>query len=152
MMKNSYGGEANGKKRPTRIFVPVTMKMVSEAEIGKDDSCEIDGEPINEIIICGRVICQEDEPMRKNFWINDNTGCFKVVFYMKGENEVPLPLKNFNSDKLTWVKVYGTVRVFKNEKAIVGTHIKRMDKMDEVTNHMLQVFVAHCIRKQGVLT
>jgi hypothetical protein len=54
--------------------------------------------------------------------------------------------------KLAWVKVYGTVRVFKNEKAIVGTHIKRMDKMDEVTNHMLQVFVAHCIRKQGVLT
>jgi hypothetical protein len=49
MMKNSYGGEANGKKRPTRIFVPVTMKMVSEAEIGKDDSCEIDGEPINEV-------------------------------------------------------------------------------------------------------
>lgn len=113
------------------------MKMVSEAEIGKDDSCEIDGEPINEIIIAGRVILQEEEPMRKNFWLNDNTGSFKVVFYMKGENEIPLPLKNFNTANLGWVKVYGTVRVFKNEKAIVGTHIKRMDKMDEVTNHML---------------
>lgn len=75
--------------------------------------------------------------MRKNFWLNDNTGSFKVVFYMKGENEIPLPLKNFNTANLGWVKVYGTVRVFKNEKAIVGTHIKRMDKMDEVTNHML---------------
>lgn len=43
---------------------------------------------------------------------------------------------------LLYVKVYGTIRVFKDEKAIVGTHIKRVDKFDEVTNHMLQVFVA----------
>jgi hypothetical protein len=48
--------------------------------------------------------------------------------------------------------VYGTIRVFKEEKAIVGTHIKRVDKFDEVTNHLLQVFVAHCIRKKGVLS
>ena len=45
-----------------------------------------------------------------------------------------------------YVKVYGTIRVFKEEKAIVGTHIKKIDKFDEVTNHLLQVFVAHCIR------
>ena len=51
-----------------------------------------------------------------------------------------------------YVKVYGTIRVFKEEKAIVGTHIKKIEKMDEVTNHLLQVFVAHCIRKKGVLT
>lgn len=51
-----------------------------------------------------------------------------------------------------YVKVYGTIRVFKEEKAIVGTHIKRVDKFDEVTNHLLQVFVAHCIRKKGVLS
>ena len=51
-----------------------------------------------------------------------------------------------------YVKVYGTIRVFKDEKAIVGTHIKRVDKFDEVTNHLLQVFVAHCIRKKGVLS
>ena len=54
-------------------------------------------------------------------------------------------------DKM-YVKVYGTIRVFKEEKAIVGTHIKKIDKFDEVTNHLLQVFVAHCIRQKGVLT
>lgn len=53
---------------------------------------------------------------------------------------------------VNYVKVYGTIRVFKEEKAIVGTHIKRVDKFDEVTNHLLQVFVAHCIRKKGVLS
>ena len=51
-----------------------------------------------------------------------------------------------------YVKVYGTIRVFKEEKAIVGTHIKKIEKFDEVTNHLLQVYVAHCIRKKGVLS
>jgi hypothetical protein len=51
-----------------------------------------------------------------------------------------------------YVKVYGTIRVFNKEKAIVGTHIKKIDRFDDVTNHLLQVFVAHAIRKKGVLT
>jgi hypothetical protein len=49
------------------------------------------------------------------------------------------------------VKVYGNIRVFKEEKAIVGTHIKRIEKYDELTNHFLAVYVSHCIRKKGVL-
>ena len=42
-----------------------------------------------------------------------------------------------------YVKVFGTIRVFKEEKAIVGTHIKAIAKYDEITNHFLQVFVSH---------
>ena len=41
--------------------------------------------------------------------------------------------------------------MFKEEKAIVGTHIKRIDKFDELTNHFLSTYVAHCIRKKGIL-
>jgi hypothetical protein len=50
------------------------------------------------------------------------------------------------------VKIYGTVRVFKEQKAIVGTHIHRVTDFDEITNHLLQVFTGHCIRKKGVLS
>ena len=50
-----------------------------------------------------------------------------------------------------YVKVFGTIRVFKEEKAIVGTHIKKIEKFDEVTNHLLQVFVSHSMRTQGTL-
>ena len=56
------------------------------------------------------------------------------------------------SRNLLYVKVYGTIRVFKDDKVIVGTHIKRVDRFDEVTNHLLQVFVAQQMRKKGVLT
>ena len=49
------------------------------------------------------------------------------------------------------MKVYGNIRVFKEEKAIVGTHIKKIEKYDELTNHFLAVYVSHCIRKKGIL-
>jgi len=144
--------QMGGQRRKNRVFAPVTMRMIQEASPRPDDVCEIEGEAINDIIIVGRVVSKQEEPMRTLFEINDNTGVFKVIFYQKGENEVPMALKNFNYENLGYVKVYGTIRVFKEEKAIVGTHIKRVDKFDEVTNHLLQVFVAHCIRKKGVLS
>jgi RPA family protein len=103
---NNYGGhhaqqdknqdQYGGQKRKNRVFAPVTMKMIQEASPRPDDVCEIDGEAINDIIIVGRVITKQEEPMRTLFEINDNTGTFKVIFYQKGENEVPMALKNFH--------------------------------------------------------
>ena len=81
--------------------------------------------------------------MRTLFELNDNTGTFKVIFYQKGENEVPVALKNFEYVHNNYVKVYGTIRVFKEEKGIVGSHIQQINKQDDITNHFLQVFVAH---------
>jgi hypothetical protein len=60
-------------------------------------------------------------------------------------------LRNFQYEQFAYVKVYGNIRVFKEEKAIVGTHIKRIEKFDELTNHFLAVYVSHCIRKKGIL-
>ena len=51
-----------------------------------------------------------------------------------------------------YVKVFGNVRVFKEDKVIVGTHIRKITKFDEITNHFLQTCVAHCVRTKGVLT
>lgn len=50
------------------------------------------------------------------------------------------------------MKLFGTVRLFKEEKILVGTHVKRVEKFDEVTNHYLQVFTAQQIRQKGILT
>ena len=41
--------------------------------------------------------------------------------------------------------------MFKEEKAIVGTHIEKIEKFDELVNHHLNTFLSHCIRKVGVL-
>lgn len=50
-----------------------------------------------------------------------------------------------------YVKVYGSIRVFKEKIAIVGNHITEVKKHDEITNHLLQIFVSHNIRVKGTL-
>ena len=65
---------------------------------------------------------------------------------------MPTALKNYDFKPYEYAKIFGTIRVFKEEKAIVGTHIKKIEKFDEITNHLLQVFVAHQIRTKGTLT
>ena len=51
-----------------------------------------------------------------------------------------------------YAKVFGSIRVFKDDKALVGTNIQAVTNKDEVTNHFLKVFTSHCIRKHGSLS
>jgi len=55
--------------------------MITESNLLPDDVCEIDGQPINDVILVGRLTSEHEEAMRKNFEINDNTGSHKITFY-----------------------------------------------------------------------
>lgn len=86
--------------------------------------------------------------MQTQLEVQDSTyGPFKIIFYMKEVGQVPVALKDFEYQKGAYVKVFGTVRVFKEDKAIVGTYIKRITDFKEVTNHYLNAFVTSQIRK-----
>jgi len=40
-------------------------------------------------VIVARVLQQHQENMRTIYDVSDNTGEFRVIFYQKGENEIP---------------------------------------------------------------
>ena len=111
--------------------------MITEAPVTPDDTLEIDGQQVSDIIIVGRVISRSEESMRVVFEINDNTSTCKVIFYQKDQNQLPTALKHYDYKQFTYAKIFGTIRVYKEEKAIVGTHIRRIEKFEEVTNHFL---------------
>ena len=90
--------------------------------------------------------------MRIVYELSDNTETFKIIFYKKGENEASKALKDIDIQMNEWVKVMGTVRVFKEQTAIVGNQVTAITDHNEITNHFLQVFVAHNVRKKGVLS
>jgi hypothetical protein len=98
------------------------------------------------------LIAKEEEGMRIVYELSDNTETFKIIFYKKGENEAPKALKDIDIQMNEWVKVMGTVRVFKEQTAIVGNQVTAITDHNEITNHFLQVFVAHNVRKKGVLS
>ena len=43
------GADFGGQRRKNRVFAPVTLKMIEEAQPRPDDVCEIDGDQINEV-------------------------------------------------------------------------------------------------------
>ena len=61
--------------------------------------------------------------MRTIFLIDDSTDYSKVIFYHKGESEEPLAFRNFTYKEDMHVRIYGSIRVFKEDKAIVGSTI-----------------------------
>jgi hypothetical protein len=73
-------------KKSNKVFTPVTIKMITQSQPRPDDICEFDGDPINDVILVGRLLKKIEEPMRTQFEINDNTGTYTIIFYHKGEN------------------------------------------------------------------
>ncbi len=117
--------------------------MLRDASIGPDDNLELDGHSVSEIIVIARLLSRTEEQMRIIFEIHDSTASFKVIFYQKDVNSVPTALKGFEYKAQTYVKIFGNIRVYKEEKAIVGNYIKGITQMNETTNHFLNVFVSH---------
>ena len=84
--------------------------------------------------------------MRTVYHISDSTDNFKIIFYQKSESEKPRPLTEFQYKENAWVRIIGTVRVFREETCIVGMKIDLVKNHDDITNHFLQIFVAHNYR------
>ena len=112
----------------------------------------MDGEEVTDIIVIGRVAEVFKESMRTLVDISDTTEMANVIFYQKGEMEEPECLKGVNLTVGNYVKIYGSMRVFKEKRAIVASKCEEIIKHDEITNHLLQSFVAHNIRIKGTLS
>lgn len=41
--------QSGAQRRKNRVFAPVTMRMIQEAQPRPDDVCEIEGEAINDV-------------------------------------------------------------------------------------------------------
>ena len=48
----------------SKVFTPVTLKMVHYAQPRPDDVCEFEGDPISDVILIGRLLRRIEEPMR----------------------------------------------------------------------------------------
>jgi hypothetical protein len=86
-------------------------------------------------------------------FLEDSTGSTIVTFYQKGDHNIPPALREFEyrEGESQWVRVHGFIRVFNEQKNVVGINLQQITKMDDITNHFLKVFVAHNIRHKGVL-
>ena len=115
----------NLQNRERAGIIPVTSNILKEAEVTKDETVTYQGIPISDITIVGYIIDYKELESRIKMTLFDYTGTIEVNFFNKMNNqEDTIGLNKFYYDgSKKPVQIYGTVKVFKNEKNIQGAKI-----------------------------
>ena len=103
----------------------MTSNILKEAEVTKDETVTYQGIPISDITIVGYIIDYKELESRIKMTLFDYTGTIEVNFFNKMNNqEDTIGLNKFYYDgSKKPVQIYGTVKVYKNEKNIQGAKI-----------------------------
>lgn len=104
-------------------LIPITSLILKEAEVTKDDTVSYQGISLNDITIVGYVIDYKELESKVKMTLYDYTGSIEVNFYNKVENDTTGLNKFFYDGSRKPVQIFGTVKVFKNEKNIQGAKI-----------------------------
>lgn len=122
-----YEMSQSGKSHPTRErggLIPVTANILNEAEVTKEETVEYQGVPISDITAIGYVIDYKELEAKVKVTIYDYTGLMEINFFNKIDNQDSVGLNKFHYDgSRKPVQIFGTVKVFKNEKNIQGAKI-----------------------------
>ena len=117
----------SGKSHQSRErggLIPVTSVILNEAEITKDDTVSYQGIPLNDITAVGYIIDYKEFEAKVKITICDFTGSIEINFFHNSDNQDIVGLNKLNYDRTKKaVQIFGTVKVYKNEKNIQGAKI-----------------------------
>ena len=105
-------------------LIPVTANILKEAEVTKEETVEYQGVPISDITAIGYVIDYKELEAKVKVTLFDYTGIMEINFFNKIDSQDSVGLNKFhyNGSKKP-VQIFGTVKIFKNEKNIQGAKI-----------------------------
>ena len=125
--KNINGLSQSGKSQAVRErggIIPVTANILKEAEVTKEDTVEYQGIPISDISAIGYIIDYKEVETRVKITLYDYTGIMEINFFINGDNQDSIGLNKLNYDGTRKsVQIFGTIKVYKNEKNIQGAKI-----------------------------
>lgn len=126
--KPNYGETSTSGKNPQNHerggIIPVTSTILQEAEVTKEETVTYQGIPINDITIVGYIIDYKELESRIKMTLFDYTGSIEVNFLNKINNQDSIGLNKFYYEgNKKPAQIYGTVKVYKNEKNIQGAKI-----------------------------
>ena len=92
MNRNAYGQDQQKKRYKNKVFAPSSLLMVENAVTGSNDELEIDGQPVSDIAIIGKVVSMTSQNMRTVIELDDSTSFGTVTFFHKGDHSIPAAL------------------------------------------------------------
>ena len=125
--KNYYDISQSGKSHYSHErggLIPITAHILNESEVTKDETVEYKGIPISDITLVGYMIEYKEQEAKVKITLYDYTGIIDIIFFTKSNNQDNSGLNKLNYDGMRRpVQIFGTVKVFKNEKNIQGAKI-----------------------------
>ena len=125
--KNLNDISQSGKSHSIRErggLIPVTANILKEAEVTREETVEYQGIPISDITAIGYIIDYKELEAKVKITLYDYTGIMEINFFNKIDNQDSVGLNKLNYDgSRKPVQIFGTVKVFKNEKNIQGAKI-----------------------------
>ena len=125
--------------------------MLKDGKPTPEDTVELEGHPIKELCVIGKTVDREKASLRQDLILDDTTESIRAIFYQKEQDTDPRAFKDYSYESGSYVKVYGTYRLFKDEVVIVGHHIQKLADHNEITNHLLRAFTSQQARTKGPL-
>ena len=125
---NKYNGISQSAKsyqnREKGGLIPLTAAILKEAQVTKEETVEYQGVPICDITAIGYVVDYKELEAKIKVTIYDFTGCIEINFFNRPDNQDQAGLNKFHYDgSRRAVQIFGTVKVFKNEKNIQGAKL-----------------------------
>jgi hypothetical protein len=120
-------------------LIPITAKIFNNSTPTQNELLQYNNQILIEVFLVGYVIEYKEFETRLLIKIWDQTGTVDTIFYFKNETESFAGLDGFkyNNTRML-VKVFGKVKLYKNEKQFQGSKIKVVGD-NEMTHHFLQV-------------
>ena len=123
----AYQYKSHDSQNPTRErggLIPITAHILDSAEVTKEETIEYQGVTISDITAVGYVVEYKELEAKIKIILYDYTGIIEVNFFNKQESQDSIGLSKFKFDGSRQpVQIFGTVKVYKNEKNIQGAKL-----------------------------
>jgi len=137
------GGKRAEAKRDAQSLLPVTIKMLHEAESrGTENKFKIDGKDLAAVTIVGSIAAIDLQTTFVDYEIDDSTGRIGVKVFVDDEAAMPSTHSQFHEGM--YVRVVGNLRTpFQNQRSIVAFKVLPVTDMNEISFHQLEVLACH---------
>jgi len=146
------GGFASGSQnspnnRPRKAYdeqtlIPVTIRMVlnSQQAISGDGSFQLaDGRELHQVKLIGAVRSADKQSTAVTYQVEDGTGIIEVKEFINEESPAMIQAREDAAQDHVYVCIIGQVKDYDNKKSIIGNSVRKIESMNQLTHHMLEV-------------
>lgn len=116
------------------------MVLNSQPAISGDGSFQLaDGRELHQVKLIGAVRSADSQSTAVTYQIEDGTGIIEVKEFINEDVPAMVAAREEAAKEHVYVCVIGQVKDYDNKKSIIGNSVRKIESMNQLTHHMLEV-------------